>query len=350
MTLDKQRPPLWEGPESSGPQGGITQSLLGAFLSCRERFKVKVVDGWKAADQFSPRMEYGNMWHVCEEALAGVGPAEGNCDWRRALQVYCQGLVKKYQPQQSQVNDWYEKAKAQFPLYVEWWSRHPDVKDRTPLLQEQVFHVPYTLPSGRVVYLRGKWDAVDLIGTGNKAGIYIQENKTKSGIDVLKIQRQMKFDLQTMMYFIVLSEHIDNAMAGDKLFPVDHGRPVGVRYNVIKRSQHKTAESMVNKIKEDIAANRGQEWFARWKTEISDDDVRKFKAKFFHPVLENLCWWWDEMVGNETDYPPPPSHWRHPFGIYNPMDEGGFSDVDEYIDTGSTVGLVRATSLFGELE
>jgi hypothetical protein len=32
------RSPLWSGPCDSGPQGGITFSLLSRFSSCRERF------------------------------------------------------------------------------------------------------------------------------------------------------------------------------------------------------------------------------------------------------------------------------------------------------------------------
>ena len=65
-----ERKPLWSGPMDQGPQGGISQSLLGKFLSCRERFRLLVVEGLTDADSFSPRMEYGNLWHCCEEAYA----------------------------------------------------------------------------------------------------------------------------------------------------------------------------------------------------------------------------------------------------------------------------------------
>ena len=57
---------IWDGPE----EDGITQSLLSRFLVCRERFRILVVDGLKPVDQFSSRIEYGQMWHLCEENLA----------------------------------------------------------------------------------------------------------------------------------------------------------------------------------------------------------------------------------------------------------------------------------------
>ena len=42
-------------------------------------------------------------------------------------------------------------------------------------------------------------------------------------------------------------------------------------------------------------------------------------------------------------------HWQHPFGCTNTVDEYGQTDVDNYLRTGSTVGLVRREKLFEEL-
>lgn len=211
--------PLWEGPESDGPQGGVTQSLLGRFLSCRERFRLKVVEGLQANEGFNPRLEYGNMWHVCEEALAENLPRvmhQGKWmeRWECELIGYCKTLCWRYPLDQSKIEHWYSLCKAFFPLYVKHWAEHPDVKERMPLLQEETFKVPYKLPSGRTVYLRGKWDAVDLIGKGKAAGVYIQENKTKSSIDAQKIMRTLKFDLQTMLYMAALQATLEKATKG----------------------------------------------------------------------------------------------------------------------------------------
>lgn len=192
----KRTGPLWTGPNGDGDNGGVTQGLLGRFLSCRERFRVLVIDGLKPGDRFSAPIEFGQMWHTCEEALAAKR------DWSLPLDLYASTLCQRFPLDRQEIEGWYQKCKALFPRYVNHWDNHPDVKNRKPLLQEQKFDVPYKLPSGRTVRLRGKWDSVDLI----ENRIWIQENKTKSAIDAQKISLQVTFDLQTLMYLIALQE------------------------------------------------------------------------------------------------------------------------------------------------
>jgi hypothetical protein len=43
-------------------------------------------------------------------------------------------------------------------------------------------------------------------------------------------------------------------------------------------------------------------------------------------------------------------HWRTPYGVYNILAEGGNAEVDEYLNTGSSLGLVHGVPLFGELQ
>jgi len=141
--------PVWGGPEKDG----ITFSLLSRFLSCRERFRLLVVEGLRPIETFNHRIEYGQMWHVCEEALANEMP------WGQLLTEYAQDLLKKYRLAQEQIDHWYNVCRVQFPIYADYW-RSNSAGDRTPLLAEQVFDIPYRLPSGRTVRLRGKWDPV----------------------------------------------------------------------------------------------------------------------------------------------------------------------------------------------
>jgi len=209
---------VWEGPEGKGSQGGVTQSMISRWLECRERFRVRVIEGYRAKDQFNKYLEYGNMWHVCEEShAAGGNPIVNNPvaepPWLQSLKKYCKDLCEKYLTQVEEVDHWYRTCKAQFPCYVDYWSKHRDVEQRTPLMQEQVFDVPYELPSGRVVRLRGKFDSVDLIGKGKMAGIYLQENKTKGDVDRVDLEKQLQYDLQTMTYLTVL-EQMQKAIKG----------------------------------------------------------------------------------------------------------------------------------------
>lgn len=363
---ERPKGPVWSGPESSAENGGITFSLLNRFLVCRERFRLLVVEGLKVADTFEPRLEYGNMWHVCEEAQAGCSPRfEGEPQstlWEDHLHNYAVQLCERYPYSQEQIEHWYQFCKVQFPLYVEYWSKQKDQQRKVPLLTEQVFSVPYRLPSGRTVYLRGKWDSVHLIG----GKIWLQENKTKSQIDNVKVMRQLRFDLQTMLYMVALQHEKMNVWDCEG-FDRPQGQAnrliAGVLYNVVRRSAHKSVEAFTKKLMEDKANNRLGEWFGRFTVEVSQSDIERFRKECLDPILEQLCDWWDWIKVSTTD--PFSSndgcensldqsvkssiHWRHPYGCYNILDEGGFADVDNYLESGTTGGLRRVTELFEEL-
>lgn len=351
----KRTTPLWEGPSSEGSNGGVTFSLLSRFLVCRERFRIHVVEGLKVAEGFNAKMEFGNMWHGCEEKHA-----EGIA-WQGHLEALARELMRKYPTDGEKINHWYGMCQAMFPLYAKHWQQHPDVLNREPLLQEAKFNIPYTLPSGRVVRLRGKWDSVDLIKDGKLTSIYIQENKSKSQIDAAKLTRQLSFDLQTMIYLVALQTEVGRlddstikARCSYHKGKYRHFYPIaGVRYNVVRRSAHKSVESMLKKLTEDQESGRVGEWFARWKVDISQKDVDKFKRECLDPILENLCWWW-EVIGKGkgasiTFDSVPPCYWRHPYGVYNILDEGGSSDLDAYLEAGSRAGLQDNDNLFPEL-
>lgn len=369
----------WTGPSGNGPQGGISQSLLGKFLACRHRFKVHVIDGWQGPDNFKPAMEYGNLWHRCEESVV-----EGR-DWRDDLKADVIKLADRYPMDREKISHWYEMCQEQYPIYLDYWQEEGEIVGRKPLLREQNFDVPYTLPSGRTVRLRGKWDGIDLVESsvvkhmingktkqiGTEKGLYLYENKTKSQIDADKLKKQLSFDLQTMFYIVALQECHFRALeeniasvgaekgmvpSPEVFNPNSYDYPIkGVLYNVIKRSQHKTASSMVKKIHEDLDTDRGGEWFGRWTVDISQAEIETFKEEFLHPCLTFLCIWYDVQTGKpwtqwHGDNIINAMHWRHPSGCFNEVDENGSSVVDQFLKTGSTVGLVRIKSLFPELD
>lgn len=415
LTASKPKPsgPLWLGPSAEGWNGGVTQSMIKAWLSCRERFRVKYVEGWRPQAKFHPRMDYGNLWHICEEYFAA------NKDWEGPLVFYCRDLIKKYPLQQVEINHWFEICRVQFPLYVKWWESHPEVVERTPLLQEYPFDVKYRLPSGRVVRLRGKFDGVDLIGQRPKAGIWLFETKTKGDIDELEIQRNLQWDLQTMLYLVAL-QAVQHEFASDVDDSEWHESILGVRYNVIRRplsggkgsikqgkgkagakcskcdatgtftdkknkvtttcpkclgacrigaEPPETDRDFFARLGQTIEGAVGQEWevgpdenyfFRRWTVTISPADVERFRRECLDPILEAMCRWYDYVkedmeltggrLGSSGSIEGRILHWRHPSGAENNIDLYGASDVDEYINHGSTVGLVRSEELFNELK
>ena len=339
--------PVWAGPNA--PRGGITQSLLSIFLCCRERFRLRVIEGLASPDQFNHRIEYGNMWHLCEEVNA-----LDDLYWDNPLETYTRKLCQKYPLQQEQIIKWYEICKLQFPVYLKYWAKDPDEKRRRTILQEEVFSVPYSLPSGRIVYLKGKMDGVSKYGRK----YYLDEHKTKGEVSPEQMRIQMNFDLQTMLYLVALriSEKV----------PVK--QIAGVRYNVVlrplsggkhsirqlkptkKNPQGESSEEFYERLGGLIAEDPGH-YFHRWVVDITEADVLRFCDQFLNPILEQLCDWWEWMQTGHDAFGSQLTgiHWRTPYGFYNVLGEGGSTDLDEYLASGSEVGLVRGKPVFQEL-
>lgn len=347
------RQPLWKGPEVDG----ITQSMLARFLVCRERFRIHVIEGLRPTDSFNHRLEYGNMWHVCEETVKKSGGS-----WLDALYRYSVELIDKYPHSSEQISHWHRVCAVQFPWYLAYWKTHEDVVERKPIVQEYVFGSLYELPSGRKVLLRGKYDSVDLVGKGKQAALYLQENKTKGDVDERKLTQQLTFDLQTMFYLVAL-------YAQQNLFGKEFAKPIrGVIYNVVRRPlsggkgnivRHRPTKSKPKGESLDefydrlggIIGSDPERYFMRWKVEVYPGEIMRFRRECLDPVLEQLWDWWESV----SILPPSPSfcshlHFRFPYGVYNPMLEDRSSDLDEYLATGSEVGLSRVGSLFPELE
>lgn len=381
------REPLWKGPH----EDGITFSLLSRFLVCRERFRLYALEGLRPIRRFDHRIGFGDMWHVCEETFAqysgGQGPA-GRVTWVEALRELATDLCRLYPTQQQEVDHWYNVVKVTFPQYVDFWCKNQDVRERTPVFQEKKFRVEYKLPSGRLVHLRGKWDAVDIIGKGNYAVVWLQENKTKGNPNPNKIRRQLRFDLQTMLYVVALEA------AQKEMHSFVPGRaqelPIGgVRYNVVRRplsggkgsirqwkpsKRNPSGETKYEFFKRlEVEIKEAPEtYFMRWKTPLLPQDLRDFQERCLDPILEQLCDWWEwvsfvtaggkNLWDNDVSFSCRPDlpvgesshasaiHWRHPYGVFNPLLEDLDGDLDDYLETGSEAGLERADSVFPELQ
>lgn len=197
---------VWKGPVVDG----VTYSLLSRWLVCRERFRLYALEGIRPAPTFNHKIHYGSMWHTCEHYNTELP------GWRAALALYATSLVKQFPSQGEQIDHWYNVCSVQFPLYLDYWTNHPEQTTRQLLLQEHVFDVPYRLPTGVTVRLRGRWDAVDKLGAGKGAGIYLREHKTKGDIREEQIKRQLNFDLQTLMYLIALQK-MQEAVRGGQI-------------------------------------------------------------------------------------------------------------------------------------
>lgn len=346
---------VWKGPY----EDGVTQSLLAKFMICRERFRLLTVEGLRPVRDFNPTIEFGQMWHVCEEALGQ------NKSWEQPLREYAKELIDKHRTQQEQIEKWYEICRRTFPIYLRHWEKHKDTKSRTPVVHEEVFDIPYKLPDRRTVRLRGKWDGVDIIGKGKRAAVYLQENKTKGNIDEQAVSRQLTFDLQSMLYLTALRQWLPGSGTAAATLPVG-----GVRYNVVRRPlgggrhsirQHKptksnprgeTKKGFYHRLA-GLIASEPEYFFMRWRVEVPDHDLDRFERRCLQPLLMQMCSWWETLERHEFDVErvfTSGQHWQHPYGLYNPLNEGKTVDIDEYILNGNKAGLEQVTTLFSELQ
>ena len=108
-------------------------------------------------------------------------------------------------------------------------------------------------------------------------------------------------------------------------------------------------------------ADHPEHYFMRWPHIVSARDIERFRQCCLDPILEQIWDWWEHV----QKYPDPfmvwvdnannrveshGIHWIHPFGVYNVLNEGGQTELDHCVRTGSTEGLVRTKTLFPELE
>lgn len=397
------RTPLWRGPNVDG----ITQSLLGCFLECRERFRLQVVEGLKEDEGFSRPLEFGNLWHTAEEAHLG------DHSWEEAIRKYRRSLDLRYPNDAAEVMKWYKVCATTFPIYLKYWSKHKDESKAKPILEETSFAVPYTLPSGRSVLLRGKWDALRLLNLGktSKQGIFIKEHKTKSNIDEEGILKTVGWNLQTMLYQVALREchnreigpYPDFAKKADKKIVKQYFDallkypPGGVHYNVIRRplsdhyaiKQKKTEsiDAFYRRLGETIQADsfdakghpkQKSYYFMRWKVEVTDEDIQHFKDRTLNPILEELLDWWEwirvdpfnpwrkrkpsdyaeegdnkeilEILDKCSTFLSVTPHYQSPWGVYNSLAGGFRGSFFEYLTSGRDYGLTRIKTLFPELQ
>ncbi len=385
VSVKKKSTPVWQGPEGTGPNGGITFSLLSKWLVCKERCRILMVEGLKPTEKWNHKIEFGNMFHLCDEVFTKTWAEQSSkreptrtedaiSSALNALWEYAETLVTKYPYSQEDIDKWFNVARVLFPEYVKYWKTHKDMVDRVPLLQEEVFDVPYRLPSGRTVRLRGKWDGIDLVGRGKDQVLVLHESKTKGDIDAENIQRTLTFDCQTMLYLVALQEWKRTPPKNrpphaprqeEKYHPIE-----GVRYNVVRRPlsggkgtivQKKGSKNVPAETKSEFYDRLAQyikdepeSYFMRWDTPVTTDDIERFKERFLDPCLEMLCLWWDKITGRpwtqmQEDAIHNALHWQTPFGVPNNLMDGGWSEYDQYITSGSEIGLRRVDSLFPEL-
>lgn len=407
--------PVWKGPIKDG----ITQSLLNRFLECRERFRLLAVEGLKDVEEFDHKLEFGNMFHLLLEYQD-----QGAVKLREYRQKH---LYKKFPDSKKEIDRWCQISVDTFDTYRDYWQKDTKAKKIKTVAPEQSFRVPYTLPSGRKITLRGKIDAIVQSGKS----YYLQENKCKGWIDEEGIRSTLQENMQAMFYYIACQSicmycrgtgymgcGMDNtATACDNCKGkeiVDTGknkhlsgiyfnvirRPLSEKYSIVqkkgriikgkrpgekdKRVGAETDKEFLQRLSNLIKENPTN-FFYRWKHNITQQGLERFKTECFHPILEQLLDWWEWIIVDpmdpwrerlpseiNLDYYPETKvtasdiiatkilreldepikntiHYRTPWGMWNSLAGGFRGSYFEYLTKGLGNHLIQTNNLFPEL-
>lgn len=361
---------LWKGPYEEG----ITFSNLSKWLCCRERARLYLVEGLVDKNEFVHAIEYGSMFHECEEQYREQGKISLP-EIRERLVQYSLKLKNKWPEAEKEIDHWTRVCLVQFPLYIK--HHEEEDKNRHYIYQEEAFCIPFELPSGREIKLKGKIDGA-FLPTINSKSVYLQENKTKGYIDTDSITRQLHGDLQTMVYanaLYTLLKQEDSDLQLDGLLYNVIRRPLSKGpHNIVQRKGRGKAKTgaetydqfmqRLGKVIEDNA----NDFFIRWSVGLTLQDIDTFNQRSLYPILEQLCDWWDSIkddpfnpwyhrarVSNGIGTPviksvPNTLHYQNPFGVFDPVALGMKGDYFDYLTGGSKRALFKIDTLSPELE
>lgn len=275
---------------------GVTQSLLGAFLTCRQKAH-HILAGWEST---GPRgyISFGNSMHAALEA--GYSALHKGDSWawaaNSALQKESAALVAGTSGKQEteELELFILKAEALVTEYWRYWGAQDKESAQSWPLVEEVFNVPFTLKDGNNVPLRGKWDAVTILKDG---GLWLVEHKTRSQIQEEDLSSLLAFDFQTLFYLTTLELWLTRVEVQEAYtwatYPVK-----GAIYNVIRTPQLRKSEKkgetdqeFITRLQEDVS-DRPEHYFKRFELTFPPE-VRSHFAMELRDKLDEFLRWYD---------------------------------------------------------
>jgi hypothetical protein len=326
---------------------GVSQSLLQKFVVDTDRFHKATVLGMRETTR-KEAMEYGSVFHK----LIEIGATMPNYTRIKLITFMIDWMRKRYPSVESEFLG--QIAVAQYFKYRDWYASKPKYKY---IVAEPVFNELYTLPtinfepnpdiriripSGVKIPLRGRIDGV----IDNNGSMWIEENKTKSRVDLSVLQDTIHANIQVMFYAVCSQ--------------LKYGRSCnGVIYNVIRKPalRQKVKEpnsEFIKRIEEDID-ERPDWYFNRLSYEFQPRHVQRWEREELQPLLARVYLWWRSIEANplnpwvDANGNPNPFHGRKSFGIYDSMTQGK-GDFYDLIVYGRNANIKIVDEQFPELQ
>ncbi len=263
---------------------GITQSLLGTFLTCRQKAYWQL-QGW-TQPHASGGLTYGTIIHYVLEQIYGRVES-GQYKKPPQMKTILQELrnaekiwrIENPRPTRYALENLETSlliAEATLPVYFDYWKKEDFSQIKWRALEQQ-FAIPYSVPDGRTTIIRGKKDGV----FGNPS-LKLFETKTKSMFNEDDLVDTLWFELQVNLYTWALKQ-------------IYKRNPDGVLYNIIRRSglrrnQKETLPVFAKRVGDDIA-KRPEFYFVRMEIKCPPAQMIKFDKELQAMVIDFMDWW-----------------------------------------------------------
>lgn len=261
------RTPLW-----ALERDGITHTGIKSWQQCPEQFSLRYIEGLVHKSLKEP-LVFGSLFHQCLEYRGKLSPIE-------AMALYREQAKQTHQYDRDYMNaleHLIHKVAAIFPAYEK---EYPLRAEARCIRAEKSFSIPVEIMGVRF-NIRGKRDR-EIAAKGKK--VALQEVKTKSKIDQVKIRHLLRADLQTLIYLWSMWKETGKV-------------PAYLLYDVIKRPQlrvtrNETLQQHYTRVAKH-AMDARKDYFFRWKVDpITERDLVRFENETLFPTLRAIVSWW----------------------------------------------------------
>ena len=274
---------------------GVSQSMLGAWLECREKSRINLLLGWSSGGVSKP-FTFGTLSHgVLDHYYNGIrlGKIKKLDDALHAFPAWMKLSEAAWRKENPRANtaakDLLEEcisiAQEVLPRYMQQW--HVEDTSVRWTHVETEFKVPLTMKDGKVVHMRGK---VDGAFVNKRNHLLLFETKNKSQWSE-RIGEYLPLDLQLGYYLTGLA-----ATTGDD--------PWGVRYNLIRRpgerrGKTENLKAFCQRIGENIG-KKPDHYYQRLEVQLTtqEKDEQKFRAQ---KLVEEFYAWFKTTDKTKRD-------------------------------------------------
>ncbi len=317
---------------------GLSVSSLQLWLVDRVGCELRLLRNRRAIEPWRKETSFGNLFQSCYEGWVKNGE---------------QGLLKRQAEEvdkQIAINPESKDDIAQWAWLAQEMFRKGFLKKyssefRSVKRSEEHFKSDFTLPSGRVIrlhgYVDGEYDSM-LKSTplvGGSSGLC--ENKCRSDWDSDKLIEELPWDLQTNIYTLLY--HAKHGKLPGTIWYQHVRRPGGFGFRGPRQKTGESIKDYHKRIVEHMQENLLDDYyFYRFWLRPTMTGLERFCWGCLYPMLESFLDWYEFLVHPDRDNQVNRHHWFHPYGVYNPFENGRPETFRNYRLTGSTAGLRRS--------